>query len=80
MRIIDEERTGCTKSRERNEAGLENEGTGWISADQHAVAVAVEAVSGFDGMAVGAQEFSCPANAATSASRLDCGRWKFVSS
>src|SRR5271163_2547588 len=37
-------------------AGPENEGTGWNSAYQHAIAVAVEAVFGCDGVAIGAQD------------------------
>ena len=39
-----------------NFAGSENEGLVWILADQHAIAVAVEAVFGGDGVAIGAED------------------------
>ncbi len=51
-----------------------------LSVDEHAIAVAVEAVAGFHGMAVRRENGSRPAKAQTSASSVERGRWKLVSS
>ena len=56
MRIIDEERIGCTKSRVRISGGPVSDWIGGSSANEHAIAVAVEAVFGSHGVAIGAQD------------------------
>src|SRR5271168_2507601 len=75
MRIIDEEWIGCTKSRGvsgvrregRASLGVAADGlrrslhsNGAASADEHAIAVAVEAVLGGDGVLIGAQDIFLP--------------------
>src|ERR1700691_147258 len=56
MRIIDEEWIGCTKSRVGKIGAPVSDWIGGSSADEHAIAVAVEAVFSCYGVAIGAQD------------------------
>src|SRR5580704_4257794 len=56
MRIIDEEWTRCTKSRVGNFRKPVNDWIGGSSADEHAIAVAVEAVFGCYCVTIGTED------------------------